>query len=114
MSKNNKDTNIEIPIACLLPKDELTQRREQVHREVFSGITTTQELADGYELVFPSDAAWLTRLTEFVSYERVCCPFLTFELLMDPNQAPLRLRIRGSEEIKTFLESELDLTAVRG
>ena len=109
MSKYRNKSNGDLPIACLLPEAELAQRREQLTSAVYAGVTATHELADGYELVFPGQAVWLTRLTEFVNFERVCCPFLTFELLLPPNQGPIQLRIRGSVEIKAYLKEELQL-----
>ena len=112
MCKNSKETNYNLPIACLLSDAAQAQRREQLASELFAGVTATHELADGYELVFPGEALWLTRLAEFVNFERVCCPFLTFELLLAPKQGPIQLRIRGGEEIKTFLKDELQLVGL--
>ena len=43
----------ESPIACGLSDLEQRECREELSRELFSGCQRTDELDDGYELVFP-------------------------------------------------------------
>ncbi len=40
---------------------------------------------------------------DLIHAERQCCSFLTFELLFEPDHGPIWLRVRGSEEVKSFL-----------
>jgi hypothetical protein len=42
-----------------------------------------------------------------VAAERVCCPFLTFEVVAQPNHGPLLVRITGPEGSKEFLRAIL-------
>jgi hypothetical protein len=46
-----------------------------------------------------------------VAAERACCPFLRFELALEPEEGPIRLRITGPADTKGFLASELGLGA---
>ena len=61
------------------------------------------ELEDGYEFRFPGSEEWATRLTEFIVFERECCPFLAFELVFEPEGGPIRLRVRGPEGVKEIV-----------
>ena len=46
---------------------------------------------------------------EFVSLERLCCPFLTFTLDVAPDQGPLMLRLTRAAGVKDFIRAELGL-----
>ena len=98
-----------MPIACRLTTPELRAREQVVQREVVAGVQETRELADGYALRFPGDAAWLDTLAEFIRFERECCPFFTFELRCEPQHGPLWLHLRGPEGVKEFVATLLAL-----
>ena len=65
------------------------------------------ELEDGYEFAFPGDADRAMRITSFIVAERACCPFFAFELVFEPDEGAILLRVRGPEGTKTFIEEEL-------
>ncbi len=100
--ESSTGTGREIPIACSLVADEQVRRREEV-----SGLLNSSRLAgeleDGYEFAFPGDAGWAMRLTEFVVAERSCCPFFLFELVFEPGNGQIVLRVRGPEGTKQFI-----------
>jgi len=96
-----------LPVACSLSGAELSERRERLAREVFSGILSEEELADGYEFAFPGSGHWARRLTEIVVAERDCCQFFVFELVFEPGGGRIRLRVRGPEGTKEFVRGEL-------
>ena len=60
---------------------------------------------DGYAFRFPDDGDRAHRLLDLIQAERQCCRFFTFELAFEPDGGPIWLRVRGSREIKTFLET---------
>ena len=95
------------PIACRLPEAEQRTRQQALQREVFGGVEECRELADGYALRFPGDAAWTETLAAFIRFERDCCPFFTFELRCEPHGGPLWLQLRGPEGTKAFVASLL-------
>jgi hypothetical protein len=74
-----------------------------------AAIKETQELSDGYALRFPSDQSTILLVAEFISRERLCCPFFTFELVAEKEDGPLWLRLRGREGVKEFIKAELGL-----
>ncbi|MFQ5435918.1 MAG: hypothetical protein ACE5FD_13670 [Anaerolineae bacterium] len=101
------ESNESIPIACLLPDETFVKRREEVKTAVFTQLQNSVELADGYAFQFSGTDEWANNLLEFVLFERQCCPFLTFELQFDADRGAIWLRIRGGDEVKAFIQSEL-------
>ena len=106
-SRTTAQSQSDTPTACTLPEDELTERLEGVGADIIGGIEESNELPDGYELRFPGSAEWAAKLVQFIANERACCPFLAFELLFEPNQGPIRLRLRGPEDAKEFMKGML-------
>jgi hypothetical protein len=95
-----------LPIACDLSEGSRRLRREELSRELFGGCEDVRELEDGYEFVFPGGAEWISELARFVAAERECCRFFAFELLFEPNQGPISLKMRGPAETKQFLAEQ--------
>ena len=97
-------------IACTLLEDQLPERLEGVGADMIASFEVSNELPDGYELRFPGSADWAAKLTECIANEWVCCSFLTFELVFEPNQGPIWLRLRGPEGAKEFMKGMVSLT----
>ena len=97
----------DIPIVCTLSEDDMTRRRDGVLADLTAHAGEVNELADGYELRFPGTPEWVAKLTQFITDERACCAFFTFELVFEPEQGPVWLRIRGSDGVKSFLREML-------
>jgi hypothetical protein len=94
-------------IACLLSEREMAARGELLAEQLFPGVDAVEELPDGYAYRFPGDDTWTANVLAFVAAERRCCPFFTFEVTFTPHGGPLWLRLRGSEEIKSFVRDIL-------
>ncbi len=94
-----------VPLACLLTGDELKERGEVV-QPLMASYQQMQELEDGYAFQFPGEPAWIQRVLSFVTEERQCCPFFTFELQFEPNLGPVWVRLRGSADIKALLKDQ--------
>jgi len=97
------------PLACDMTAIPAQQR--PVHfaksRELFLEISEMRELPDGYEFRFDDDPNRLKRLVEFVSLEKLCCPFLRFEIEVEPESGPVWLRLTGREGVKEFIREEI-------
>ncbi len=63
------------------------------------------ELDNGFALRFPNTTMWIARLAEFISLERLCCPFLIFTLIVNADQVTLHLT-SSAEGIKEFIRLE--------
>jgi hypothetical protein len=93
------------PVACNLTEDQLQERRTEVLKTLKSALVETKELEDGYAYCFPSDESWITELTKLITAERACCPFLRFNLRIEPSRGPIWLELTGPEGTKDFLQS---------
>ena len=76
-------------------------------RELFSQIEETRELPDGYEFRFADGPDVLKRLADFVSLEKLCCPFLNFAIVIEAESGPVWLRLSGRDGVKEFIREEV-------
>ena len=105
MDNRIEDVSAALPIACSLPELEQTERGEEISTNILSEVQQRIELEDGYEFLFPGTDASAAKLLQFVTSERDCCRFFTFELIFEPNLGPIKLRLRGPEGTKGFIEN---------
>jgi hypothetical protein len=91
-----------LPLACNLSGPEATRRRGEAEK-IFGDRLQADELEDGYEFYFQGSGRLAARLTEFIVFERGCCPFFAFELIFEPGEGPIRLQVRGSEGAKEMI-----------
>jgi hypothetical protein len=94
-----------LPIACTLPENEKAERRDQIDTNISSAVESIIELEDGYEFRFSKGDGVMQNIFQFVEQERRCCRFLTFELIFEPDEGPVTLRLRGPEGAKEFIQS---------
>ncbi len=91
----------------------MAARKEAIARDLFAHVDRVEELPDGFGFRFPAADPWAAKALEFIDVEKECCPFFTFELAFEPDGGPLWLRLRGSDEIKAFVRTDLkDIVAV--
>ena len=95
------------PIACdmtAIPPDQ-RQAHLATSKELFSRLEEFRELENGYEFRFKSDA--IAKLAEFISLEKLCCPFLNFVIEVQEEGGPAWLRLSGREGVKAFIREEI-------
>ena len=97
------------PLACDMTAIPAEQRPLHLaqSRELFSEIEETRELSDGYEFRFADGPNVLKRLVDFVSLEKLCCPFLNFAIEIEAESGPVWLRLTGREGVKEFIQEEV-------
>jgi len=102
------ETN-ESPLACDMTAIPAEQRQTHLSasRELFSQIRETRELSEGYQFRFASEPDVIRRLAEFVSLEKLCCPFLNFAIDVEAENGPVWLRLTGREGVKAFIREEI-------
>ncbi len=95
------------PIACRL--DALSgperDREARLLMEFRTALRPIRETEHGFVFEAPSDPETLARLGEFIGLERLCCPFLTFELSAPSERRAVTLHISGQAGAKQFLSS---------
>jgi len=100
-----------IPVACALTDSEFRERRTEILHSFRGAVLETEELENGYRYRFPSSAAWITQLAQFITFERECCPFLQFDLRLEPGDGPIWLELTGPEGTKDFLRTLFQQTS---
>ncbi|MCC2684481.1 MAG: hypothetical protein K0R75_1380 [Paenibacillaceae bacterium] len=99
----------EIPVACRHTVFSKKQRVE--YKSIWGKLEARRlgvaELENGYQHQFPGDSETLRLVNEWVSMERICCPFFTFTIIASNEAEPLLLQLTGNEEVKAFLQSDI-------
>ena len=85
---------------------EQRERQQVLMKNFHASIQETEVLDDGYAFRMEANVATILAAAEFITIERLCCPFLTFELAVGPVGDPLRLKISGRAGVKEFIEAE--------
>jgi hypothetical protein len=97
------------PIACnaspFTPEErrrwqDATARWKDVVQEI-------RELPDGYALRIPSDARSIAAAAEWITLDRVCCPFLRYGLVIEEEGGPAWLQLTGRAGTKEFLQAAI-------
>jgi hypothetical protein len=101
--------NMESPIACDMTAIPADQR--PVHlatsKQLFSQIQEFRGLPNGYEFRLAAGPDLLVKLAEFISLEKLCCPFLNFMIEVEAEGGPVWLRLSGREGVKAFIREEI-------
>ncbi|MCA1728106.1 MAG: hypothetical protein LC751_01440 [Actinobacteria bacterium] len=70
-----------------------------------------RELENGYAFRHSSEASVLLALAEYVSLERLCCPFFDFAIEVGRGGGEVWLRMTGGDGAKGVLEAALGVGA---
>jgi hypothetical protein len=99
----------ESPFACDMTTLDAQgrERHAVVTRQLTDSIMEVKELSDGYALRFTPSQESILRVSEFIWREKLCCPFFSFELIVEKDGGPLWLKLRGREGVKAFIQAEL-------
>ena len=99
----------QLPIACSLTSPELRARGDQALEFLRPRCREQRALANGYRLSFGGQNDVVTALATLIEVERGCCPFLNFQLVVEPDHGPVHLELTGPVGTREFLEAELGL-----
>jgi hypothetical protein len=111
MTKMKDATTQESPFVCNVAGLNAEQRQRYIAliKKLKIRKQEVRELADGYAFRFSSDTATIQDLAEFIIYERLCCPFFDFDLVVEREGGPAWLRLRGREGVKEFIRIEFGI-----
>jgi hypothetical protein len=93
---------MDLPIVCTLTEAELRERRRTVLDSIRDSAIDVAETEEGYVFRFKPASDVLARLSNLVDLERQCCAFLTFRIVVEPQQ-PIRLEVTGPPESKRMI-----------
>jgi hypothetical protein len=102
--------NSETPLVCNM--DVFTPAQREAHiqttTELIQAVQSVQEVENGYEFTFPNETQFISGIAEFISNERLCCPFLNFTLNIISNREPVSLLLTGPLGTQEFLRAEFN------
>ena len=106
----NNEKKVESPIMCVLGALDAKQlaRHQELRQQLREKTQEVRELADGYALRLPAENGMILSVAEFITLERLCCPFFSFELEVGRDEGALWLKLTGREGVKEFLKSMLE------
>ena len=97
-----------IPLACNMNVFTSAERASHMLNtaQLSQAVQNIQEVENGFEFNFPNETEVITSLGEFISKERLCCPFLEFTLEVTQTDEPISLTLTGPEGTPEFLREE--------
>ena len=98
-----------LPIVCVpsaLTREERTRSRE-LRRELAAATVETRAKPNGYSYRYRDDPEIFRKAAEWITLERRCCPFLTFELRWSQGASTPWLELTGPEGTREFLGAEM-------
>jgi arsenate reductase len=99
-------------VACNLNafSPEQAERHRTLVDALRARVRGVRGVENGWAYELPSDADTCLTAMGFATLERLCCPFLTFGLGLEPEGGPLTLTLAGPDGTKEILEGFLRLT----
>ena len=96
------------PIACNMSVLSPAQRETHIttSRHLFSSLKQIRELSNGYEFRLDGSNV-IVQAAEFISLEKLCCPFLNFSLEVEAENGSVWLKLSGREGVKAFVREEI-------
>lgn len=97
------------PFACVMDAIEPSKRQQHLAaaKHLFGSVEEIRELPDGYAFHLPNESDVLLKVAEFISLERLCCPFFGFSLEVEPEGGAAWLHLTGREGVKPFIREEI-------
>jgi hypothetical protein len=107
--EDDADVKRESPFACNMQAipPPVRPKHLETARELFGAVRHIRELPNGYAFQLPNESDLLLKVAEFISLERLCCPFFGFTLEIEPEGGSLWLQLTGREGVKPFIRAEL-------
>ena len=102
-------TKKESPFACdmrAIPPEQRGAHMATIEK-LFRAVRSKRELPDGYAFELPNESDVLITAAEFISLERLCCPFFGFALEIEREGGSLWLSLTGRDGVKPFILAEI-------
>lgn len=104
-------TKNDTPFACDMSALNGEQRKRVLDllKELRAKRLEVKELPDGFAFRYTMDSGTLRDAAEFITYERLCCPFFNFALEVEKDNGAMWFKLSGREGIKDFIKLEFDV-----
>jgi hypothetical protein len=102
--------NSDAPLICNMNVFTPAQRESHIltTTKLVQAIQRVQEVENGYEFTFPNETELIFRIADFISNERLCCPFLEFSLNVRSDRQPISVSLTGPIGTQEFLRAEFN------
>ena len=110
-SNQESKSDSEAPFACSLTALSAAEREhhKELSKVMHAAVKEIRELPNGYGFSFSGERRSILFLSEWISLERLCCPFFSFQLEVRSEGQPVWLRITGRDGVKGFMQSEFGI-----
>ena len=97
----------EPPLACDFTAMDTEQRRRYraLRRRLSEDLHEARELEHGYAFRHSSEAEMLIAMAEYITLERLCCPFFDFAIEVGRDGGEVWLKMTGGQEAKRILQA---------
>lgn len=98
----------DIPLSCNMGVFTSAQREAHIQAttQLMGAVEKIEEVENGYRFALPNETGLIMKIAEFISNERLCCPFLEFALNIQSNSEPMHLTLTGPVGTQEFLRAE--------
>ena len=109
--ESSQQTRESSSFSCNLSALDRDQRKRHdfLGKDLFPKHLEIKEMPDGYGVRFPNNRLLFVALSEWITLEQLCCPFLTLSLELHHHQGPIWLKATGEDGVKNFLRAELGI-----
>jgi len=76
-------------------------------KRLFQSVKAVRELSNGFAFELPNESELLRLAAEFVTLERVCCPFFGFSIEVESEGGAVNLNLTGRDGVKPFIMAEI-------
>ena len=90
-------------VACILPADELRQRRDELLPGLRKRAEQVTELNNGLRFHFAVSPGLLIELAGVIEQEQLCCSFLRFQISIEPAAGGIALDVTGPSGTREML-----------
>lgn len=103
--QNQQETVFACDMMALTP--EQRESHSATSKALFADVQTVRETTNGYAFRLPPDSSYLPKAADFITFERLCCPFFAFNVEVEAQGGSIWIGLSGDEGIKAFIVDEL-------
>lgn len=96
------------PIACDLSVLDDPRHHKQQFERLFEKREEVQKVDGGLAVRFPGATRFAEQALTFIRRERQCCPFLTFQIAIEPEERGVWLYMGGDEQVENYIASSFE------
>ncbi|HZE71996.1 MAG TPA: hypothetical protein VE135_20995 [Pyrinomonadaceae bacterium] len=74
---------------------------------LFGAVQSIRELTSGFAFQLPNESDVLLTAAQFITLERLCCPFFSFAIEVEREGGAFWLKLTGREGVKPFIMAEI-------